>query len=106
MGIKVRYGIGDEESATPTTSVKALLFGQLMDLAAPFVKHYRSDFYHDAHWLDTYFTGAISFYYGVRESGTAIGTSKVLAGHCDRVYEVTITRDDARGWWNVTIEEV
>lgn len=59
-------------------SVRAKVFGVLVRLAAPIVDHYHGDLYHDAHWLDDHVEGPMHFYFGVRDTGTAIGTDRDL----------------------------
>lgn len=55
-------------------SVRALLFGQLLKLAQPFIEGYQSDLYHDVHWIDRQVKGPMVFWYSVDTTGTAIGT--------------------------------
>lgn len=60
------------------SSIKARLFGALMELALPILKCYRSDMYHDACWVEgmslpTSDDAPFSFLYGVRDSGTSVG---------------------------------
>lgn len=53
----------------------ARVFGFLAEKAGPVVKHYHSDLYHDAQWLEKYLFGdSFTFYWAVREYGTHIGT--------------------------------
>lgn len=74
----LRSGDDDVSLSEPNggamTSVHALTFGHLADLAAPIVTRYRSDLFHDAQWIARNVTvsGAV-FYFGCDESGTAIG---------------------------------
>lgn len=55
-------------------SIRALLFGLIADLAWPIVEHYRSDLYHDAHWITEHVNGPGTFYFACDEWGTEIGT--------------------------------
>jgi hypothetical protein len=57
-------------STTPgdMRSAHAILFGHMVERAEGVVRHYRSDLYHDALWLDRHFTAApFSFYWGARD---------------------------------------
>ncbi len=96
--------------------VTPALFHELATLAWPVVEHYRGDLYHDAHWLDHFVSGYPSwkgamddvcthFFYGVRQSGTSIGTDpRYVAINSDKMYEITLTNDD--GKWDVEIEDI
>lgn len=55
------------------TSICAKIFGTLIKLAEGRVEHYRGDLFHDALWLSENITGAMSFDWVARESGTFIG---------------------------------
>lgn len=86
-------------------STRALLFGELVTLAEPIVVNYRSDLYHDANWLAEFVNGEYMFYYGVRASGTHIGTDlDLISTYSERVYRVTIYKD--RYMWRAAIVEV
>lgn len=78
-------------------SIRAHLFGHLANLAIPFIRAYTSDFYHDVRWINEWVTGPTTFYYGVRESGTQIGTDRSLCvQHNDYAYEVRLWADAGR----------
>lgn len=88
------------EDATPPTTVHSVLFGELVKLAQPHVKRFHSDLYHDAQWIERHVTGPLTFYFGVGEYGTNIGTDQELVGylHADGgLYEVTVTHEE--GVW-------
>lgn len=71
---------------------RSLVFGHLVKLAAPVVKHYQSDLYHDAIWLSRYMEGAtFSFYWSCDESGTAIGTQP--APLREHAYRLTVSNE-------------
>jgi len=93
----------DEDWNTIGTSVKALLFGKLMDEAVSVIDHYRSDWYHDALWIERNVTGPTSFYFGMREFGTSIGHDRtaVMYGN-DVTYAVTLSVDG--GEWFVSLD--
>lgn len=57
------------------TTVRATVFAVMMELARDRVKHYVSDLYHDAVWLNESLTGQMQFDWVARESGTFIGES-------------------------------
>lgn len=89
-------------------SIRAKLFQNLLTLADETVTHYRGDLYHDAVWIDREVHGPCTFYFAVRSAGTSISFSKddVTKMANDRLYEVTLTDDDGRGFWRVHIYEV
>ena len=98
------------QDKVPTT-VKAQLFGKLVERVAPHLRHFHSDLYHDAQWIeeleeaahhphgDTYW-----FYYAANDCGTAIGTDKALVYYYREAVQlnVTLSRED-NGWWQVII---
>ncbi len=93
----------DEDWASIGTSVKALLFGKLLDLASSTVEHYRSDFFHDACWIEKHVHGPTVFFFGFRQWGTSIGTDRqAVAYGNDVAYSIVLTSD--RGDWYATIE--
>lgn len=54
-------------------SIRAMLFSRMLDLAEGRIKHYSSDLFHDALWLERNITGPMGFDWIARESGTFIG---------------------------------
>lgn len=64
------YG-GDWKDAE--SSIRAKVFGHMVELAHNRVKFYLSDLFHDAIWLKEEMTGPMSFEWITRESGTHIG---------------------------------
>lgn len=56
-------------------TIKAKTFEKMLGLAKERVNHYQSDLWHDALWINEYITGACSFDWVARESGTFIGMS-------------------------------
>jgi hypothetical protein len=87
-------------------SVRAALFGVLVELAAPVVEHYRGDLYHDVHWIDRHATGPLRFYYGVRDTGTGIGTDRdLVVNHNTLAWQVDLTVN-ARGKWESNLVRI
>lgn len=91
--------------------VRPLLFGHLVEISKENT-HYLSDYYHDVHWLDKYLTAenltdnAFTFFYGVRNTGTSIGTDEELVTiHNEFVWKVTLACDD-RLSWTATFETI
>lgn len=89
------------------TSVKAKVFGQMVLLGQDRIKHYKSDLYHDALWLEN-FMGPGQFDWVARESGTFIGAS---AAYCNLddwdkpiKYRFEIIQEDL-GKWTLTVYE-
>lgn len=64
---KMLYGGSFENRKT---SIRALIFGEMVRLAEGRIEAYRGDLYHDATWLTEHVTGPTSFEWVVRESGT------------------------------------
>ena len=60
---------GDFTKAVDTRSIRALLFGAMLDRAQSVVELYRSDLFHDALWIEKY----------VAEERRSIGWSAVTA---------------------------
>lgn len=55
------------------SSIRAKVFGHMVELAQNRVNYYKSDLFHDALWLKGEMTGPMSFEWIARESGTHIG---------------------------------
>lgn len=55
------------------SSVKAFVFEKMLTLGRDTIKHYNSDLYHDAVWLEKNLDGELNFEWIARESGTHIG---------------------------------
>jgi hypothetical protein len=55
------------------STVRAMVFGKMVELAKDRIKFYQSDLYHDAIWLLNTLTGPLQFDWIARESGTFIG---------------------------------
>lgn len=97
----------DNDWGTAGSTVKAKLFGILVQLCEGKVQEYHGDLYHDVHWLDHYVTGPTSFRFMVRPSGTHIGSMVDTAleiGTVGDVYSLTLTCN--KGRWSVTIKVV
>lgn len=91
------------------TSIRALLFGAMVDRAFPVVQQYRSDLFHDARWIAENVTGPTTFDYVVRESGTNLGDSakiavKIGAGESAKFYRVELVEN--RGLWSAVFTNV
>lgn len=81
------------------TSVKAILFGELVSLAAPIQEHYQSDLYHDALWVNEFVTGPCTFWFSVGPWGTSIDNSEALvAWRRENVWECSLTVSGGE-WW-------
>lgn len=85
-GIETRLTNGGTSSLADN---RQLIFGQLMALAQPLLKNYLSDIYHDAIWVSEHVTGdRFEFWYGVDDSGTAIGTDSVLVRYRNHAWRI------------------
>jgi hypothetical protein len=108
--MKVRLGgWGDDPDRL---GVKARLFGELVERAEGHLKHYKSDLYHDAHWIREHVNGPMAFWYIVREYGTFIGTDENLLTELfknqsrndpSRMWKVKVT-DDGGAWYARFVE--
>jgi len=104
-----RHLYGWSTFAEAATTIRAGLFGVLANLAWPVVEQYRGDLFHDAGWLTRYVDGPTTFYFAVRECGTAIGTDLDLVRYGnDRTYRVELAADygrhlDDRAAWTATV---
>jgi hypothetical protein len=84
---------------------KGLMFGKLVDLSIEVVQHYRSDYYHDAKWIQEHVDGPSTFYYGFREWGTSIGTDpKLVAYGNDKLFRVDLVLSEHE--WFVVLTEM
>jgi hypothetical protein len=107
----VRLTQGDFENEGDARSIRALLFGAMLDKAEPIVQHYRSDLYHDALWIDKHVNGEFTWYWMLRKHGTHVGTdlsdAVAVFGRDDFnvYYKVTLVRDRLARW-NVIFEEL
>lgn len=97
---QVRDVLLGSDNSPNATIPRAHLFGQLIELAMTEVRHYHSDFYHDAMWIHVYVTGQtdLEFYYGFDDCGTHIGTDKGLIPHRKQGYHVHAFRKGAWEW--------
>lgn len=85
------------------------IFGFLVQMAAPVVKEYHGDLFHDAEWVRANVTGpneAGSFLFCVRHSGTNIGPfAKFMyesLAYDAALYALTLTEEG--GTWFLTID--
>ncbi len=121
---------------TPVRECIQLVFGELVKLAAPVVERFHSDLYWDAKWLDAHLEKGLSgivlgvpcasdfsFFYGVDDHGTSIGTDEELVTlRCQRpdsrLYQLTLECEGSRiredwpnpeervGTWYLSIKEL
>lgn len=98
------FGPNDHEDETEdqdqaSEQIRAFVFGELFKLAVPYLRSYTSDLYHDATWIKTWVKGPTTFYWGVRKTGTSIGTDEtyVSIGN-EKVYRITLIRE-GRAWY-------
>jgi len=87
-------------------AIRAALFGELVKVGHDVVKHYHSDIYHDATWVQEYVDGPMTFYYAVRDTGTSIGTDLALVDRIAAAATYRVDLSENRGRWTVTIREV
>lgn len=91
-----------------TDTHRAKLFETLLDAANDTVNHYRSDFYHDAVWIDRHITDdsdVDEFWFAARVTGTSIGVDRQMTAlHNERLWHISIGTD--RGDVTFTIDEV
>ena len=96
--------VGFDDNPDPATlGVRQHIFGELIKLAQDKIKHYHSDLYHDVHWLDKYFTEPMTFYFGVDDCGTAIGTDKDLVLRMRKwTWEISVILNHGSWWLTAT----
>lgn len=100
---KVRlWGFSD----TIQDSVKSKLFGEMLNRSI--TERYRSDFYHDALWIEKHVTGPMTFFWVTREWGTHIGADETLVKVANAdgfvLYKVDLTVEN--GNWYATFTEL
>lgn len=91
MTTTVRLGY-ETGNTTINESARAGVFARLVGITRPILAHYTSDLYHDARWIAEHVTGDdFTFYYGVRETGTSIGTDESdVSSHNLAIYRVRV----------------
>lgn len=94
----VTHRIGSWEFPGDASSIRAAVFGHMVTLATPIVKHYVSDLYHDATWLTNNVEDEYArFLFAVRETGTSTGMAPeyvdVFRDGTAKAWEVSFFRD-------------
>lgn len=85
-----------------SASVQAGLFGHLVKLATQQLKCYHGDLFHDAAWITEHVQGPEVFFWGVDESGTAIGYDRDLVRQARKiVWRVELLWES--GNWSVAL---
>ena len=115
MNINLTSNTRTSDSAEENiNSNRAHLFGYLVRLAQPIVTHFQSDLYHDVHWIDTHvnpgtWLRGFHFFYGVRDTGTTIGTDHTLVAlNNPHVWCVRLYKEES-AWtekWCVAIDKL
>lgn len=105
--LPARVGLTNSDT-TPTpselTSIRALLFGAMVQRAVRTLGAYHSDLFHDALWLEKNFTGEpLTFEWLARESGTNIGESAEAALRMNPTrrsvfYRIEVTQSRTTMW--------
>jgi hypothetical protein len=98
------------------STMQATMWATLLDLAEPIVKHFRSDMFHDAHFIrDTWSPENPTLLWNVDEWGTHICDSADLESYRRFGFVVTLVCDDPialedHGYenrkWSYTVERV
>lgn len=83
--------------------ILAKVFSRILDIAGPTVKHYRSDFYHDALWIERNIDGPMSFLLDFDNCGTWMWLINDDTPNPTRTHrwEITIRRGTSRYDTNV-----
>lgn len=88
--------------ADAQSSIRSYVFGKMIDLSKDRIKHYQSDLYHDAMWLNEYLIGPMQIDWVVRESGTFIGevTMHINDSEWEKIarYRFDIRVENDRKW--------
>lgn len=96
------FRLGYDRDTTDVAKSVQLVFGHLFRIAAPIVKWYHSDLYHDAMWLREYMVGeSFTFLWSVDEDGTLIGTDLIAATR-DHKFAFTVKVDDGSTMLKIT----
>ena len=77
---------------------KSFIFEKMMELALPIVNRYRSDFFHDAMYLNNLPDEPTVFYYSINENGTHIFPDTNYQYRDATVYRITISRFNRNDW--------
>jgi hypothetical protein len=104
-----RHFLGNyfEKDSSASQSVKALMFGQLADLAWPIVNNYRSDLFHDAMWIEEFAGKPCTFYFAADDCGTSIGTDLklvALRSPDNNVWKIELQNKDGAWYLWITPE--
>lgn len=87
-------------------SCRAMILGQLIKLAAPHVKAYHSDFYHDAIWIQANVRGETTFYFSFDECGTYVSEDALIGLYRKHGYTCEVTNPNGRGMWFLEMRAV
>lgn len=102
----------DRYDPLPRTA-QAVIFDRLLDLALPVVTYYKTDLFHDAVYIhnviakhsDLTSEEGVTFYYGLRETGTDIGVDGELIRRYNK-YTYKIRVYNKSDCWFMEVEEV
>ncbi len=103
-GIEFYHPDGTVDSGG-SRAIRARLFGVLAAKTCRHIEAYHSDLYHDAMWLHDYVDGPTTFFFGVRPTGTHVGTDCLLVHrHSDWCWKVDLQKGGTHGnRWIVTL---
>lgn len=87
------------------STIRASVFGKMVELSLDRVKHYQSDLYHDAMWIDKNLSGSMQFDWIARECGTWIGevVRELIDEKNDRRYRFEVIGKDLK--WTLNVYE-
>lgn len=87
------------------STIRSSVFGKMVALSLDRVKHYQSDLYHDALWIDKNLDGSMQFDWIARECGTWIGdvVRELREEKNDRRYRFEIIGKDRK--WTLNVYE-
>ena len=100
-----KFLVGYGEFKDLAGSIRATIMGELVKLSAPFVKHYHSDYYHDAIWLQQTIKEECLFYFSFDECGTWLSFDPVLGLARRFGYTMRLTCED-NGKWMLRAQQV
>jgi hypothetical protein len=83
--------------------VRATLFGEMVRRAAPIIKAYHSDLYHDAEWLTENLNGQTTFDWLVRRSGTHLGVGPQNDGNGALIWAYRMGTEPGDQLWRITV---
>jgi hypothetical protein len=102
---------GDWTDKEVQFSIKVRVFECLIDMCCDTVKHYRSDFYLDAMWINDHLVPDRKFYFSYNDYGTFLDFTKEMGACRDNAFEcelINVHYNPDRSWtkWMFSIVQI